>query len=269
MQETDQIIARNELKEGKEGTFKGLSERLSDGGPRYAETPPKDYPFAQSIVEPWNATTAFLFVGIAIYWGIRIWPKKRSYPILITCLPLLLVGGIGGTIYHATRSSRVFFLLDVVPIQMIGILVSIFLWIRLGPTWRTLFSMVGLVALLMSLRLFPMPLQWSINIAYASLAVLILFPLLYTLKRTHFQYGQWILFSFVCFILAWIFRILDVLDSPVLPMGTHWLWHIFGALCTSGLGSYFYRLEVSPLFLRENLRNVSANTVVLAENKER
>jgi hypothetical protein len=28
-----------------------------------------------------------------------------------------------------------------------------------------------------------------------------------------------------------------------LPMGTHWLWHLFGAACTQFLIAYFYRLE--------------------------
>ena len=28
-----------------------------------------------------------------------------------------------------------------------------------------------------------------------------------------------------------------------LPMGTHWRWHVFGAVTTQALYEYFYRLE--------------------------
>ena len=40
-------------------------------------------------------------------------------------LPLLLVGGIGGTLYHGLRSSKANFLLDVIPIYLLGLIVTI------------------------------------------------------------------------------------------------------------------------------------------------
>ena len=32
-----------------------------------------------------------------------------------------------------------------------------------------------------------------------------------------------------------------------LPMGTHWLWHTFGAITTQLVTEYFYRIEGKPL----------------------
>src|SRR5262245_5782442 len=89
--------------------------RMPDGGPRYAETPPDPYaPDAPFPAEPWNALTASVFIVIALAWAWRLRGRYRDYPFLCWCLPILLAGGIGGTLYHATRTSVVLFLLDVV-----------------------------------------------------------------------------------------------------------------------------------------------------------
>ena len=32
-------------------------------------------------------------------------------------------------------------------------------------------------------------------------------------------------------------------QPPLLPMGTHWLWHTFGAISTALVVEYFYLVE--------------------------
>ena len=39
------------------------------------------------------------------------------------------------------------------------------------------------------------------------------------------------------------FRFVDPLTKGVLPMGSHWLWHVLGAVTTAILAEYFYRIE--------------------------
>src|ERR1700722_1830174 len=86
--------------------------RMPDWGPRYTETPPNPYaPNAPSIAEPWNTITASFFIFIVIAWAWRLRGRYNNYPFLCCCMPILLAGGIGGTLYHATRISWVFFLL--------------------------------------------------------------------------------------------------------------------------------------------------------------
>ena len=45
-----------------------------------------------------------------------------------------------------------------------------------------------------------------------------------------------------CFGHAWFFRLVDNAGVVNFPMGTHWLWHAYGAACTMFLFEYFYRV---------------------------
>src|SRR5262245_15072525 len=100
--------------------------QLLDRGPRYTETPPDPYAAgAPLIAEPFTAATAALFVVIAAAWLVRLRGRYGRYPFLMCCLPILLVGGVGGTLYHGLRTHRLFFLLDVIPIQVLALAGSV------------------------------------------------------------------------------------------------------------------------------------------------
>jgi hypothetical protein len=218
-----------------------LHDRLADWGPRYTETPSGEPPFSLSVAEPWNTVSAALFIVLVLIWIGRVRGIFRQLPFFSCCLPILLVGGIGGTLFHATRASPIFFLLDIVPIYGLGLLVALFLWIRLGPRLSYLLGMVACLGLLQIWGQWQLPTQWAVNLSYGSLALIVLLPLGLLLVRSRFRHAQWIYASLSFFVLAWVCRITDVLRP--LPMGTHWLWHLFGAATTWTLGEYIYRVE--------------------------
>lgn len=241
----------SETEEPRTGPDWGLGTNggLPDGGPRYTETPPDPYaPGAPFPAEPWNALTASLFLVIVAAWAWRLRGRSRQFPFLCCCLPVLLAGGIGGTLYHATRTSRVFFLLDVVPISVLGLAGSVFMavryWGRLGwwfvPAAAAFY--VGVNALLFT-AVGPADEQLTINLSYASLAVVVLTPIALVLVRTRFRHGGWVVAGLVAFVIAWFFRLVDLRIGYALPMGSHWLWHAFGAAATALLIEYFYRVE--------------------------
>jgi hypothetical protein len=214
-----------------------------DGGPRYVETPADPNNFSGFVAEPWNAGSALLFIIVAAGWAWVLRGRYRDHSFLTICLPILLTGGIGGVLYHGLRIYRAFFLMDVIPIYILGLTVTVWLWVRLGPKLRHLIGMIALLALLQLISLYQLPRQWAINVSYGSLAVLILAPVLLALIRTRFRQAGWVYTSLACFAIAWIFRISDTIRPPLLPMGTHWLWHTFGALTTLALSIYVYRIE--------------------------
>ena len=227
-----------------------LPDRLPDLGPRYKETPPDPYAAdAPRVAEPFNAATAFLFVLLVAAWGWRLRGRFRRFPFLTSCLVVLLAGGIGGTLYHALRNSPVYFLLDLIPILLLGLAGAIYLTVRLGRQYgatRVILISFGVIAVTAfvvgGLRLLPNTLgTLQVNLSYAAQAVLILVPLGVTLARTRFRYGGFVLAGVGCFGVAWFCRLVD-LQSP-LPMGTHWLWHTFGAVTTWFMIEYFYRVE--------------------------
>lgn len=228
-----------------------IGSRMPDRGPRYQETPRDPYsPNAPIIAEPWNAVTAALFIGIVVFWGWRLRGRYRDYPFLTCCMPILLAGGVGGTLYHATRSSAVFFWLDVVPISVLGLAGAVFMAIRFwgGRGWWFVPAVVAFyvaVNWLMFQVVGPIPSypHLAVNITYASLAVVVLLPVGLVLISTRFRYAGWVVAAVVSFAIAWFFRLVDSEIGPVLPMGSHWLWHLFGAIATALMIEYFYLVE--------------------------
>ncbi|MBX9579799.1 MAG: ceramidase [Gemmataceae bacterium] len=230
--------------------------RLTDWGPRYTETPVDPTgPGAPTVAEPWNTVTAALFVVIVAAWAWRLRGRYRDYPFLCACMPILLAGGVGGVLYHATRASPVYFLLDVIPISLLGLAGAIYLLIKLGQGtgWRrVVVSSLGALAFYAAVNvvLFAgfrgvverVP-NLRVNLSYASLAVLILAPMAVVLVRTRFRHGGWVVAGLVSFVIAWFFRLVDRDVGPYVPMGSHWLWHTFGAITTALVIEYFYLVE--------------------------
>jgi hypothetical protein len=233
----------------------GSGPRLPDGGPIYKETPHDPAALTPGqIAEPWNTATAFLFVLIVLFWAVRLRNRYRHYLFVVTCLPILLAGGIGGTLYHMHRSRYAYFILDVIPIYLLGLAAAVYLVLRLGQKaskMRIAWTVLGAVgaSVFVNLVLFQGLVgrsgnpHWVVNLSYASLAAVILIPLFLVQLKTRFrQYGL-VLAALACFAIAWFMRLADNSFYGDLPMGTHWLWHIFGALTTFALMEYFYRLE--------------------------
>jgi hypothetical protein len=230
-----------------------INGRMDDGGPRYVETPPD--PFAEGaplVAEPWNTVTATFFVWIALYWLWRVRGRFRDFPFLVGCMPILLAGGVGGTLFHGTRAAKFFFLLDVIPISLLGLAGALFMASRLlgqRPPLTRLALVCGVVVFYAVVnRLFfaalgPMNRQLSINLSYASLASIVLVPVILVLWKTRFRHGGWVVSGVLSFAVAWVARLVDQYSAGYLPMGTHWLWHTFGALTTAFMVTYFYRVE--------------------------
>jgi hypothetical protein len=224
------------------------NREMPDGGPRYAETP--NDPFAPETrfpAEPWNTLTAALFIVLAGAWAVRLRGRYRKYPFVSCCLPILLAGGIGGTLYHASRTSFVLFLLDVVPISILGIAGAVYMAVSYwgGRGWwfvpgASAFY-VGVNALLFA-AIGPGK-TLAVNLSYASLAVVVLTPTTLVLLRTRFRHVGWVAGGIVAFAIAWLFRLVDLRIGTSLPMGSHWLWHVFGAVATAFLIEYFYLVE--------------------------
>ena len=226
-----------------------VNGRLPDGGPRYVETPPDPTaPDAPFVAEPWNAVTATFFIWIALYWLWRLRGRYRDYPFMVSCMPILLAGGIGGTLFHGTRAAWLYFLLDVIPISLLGLAGAVYMAFRyFGRTRMWMVVLLVIVYAVMN-RLFffaigPMNRQLSINLSYASLAAIVLTPIALVLWRSRFRHGGWVVVGVISFAMAWVFRLADQYSGEYLPMGSHWLWHTFGAVSTAAVVQYFYQVE--------------------------
>ncbi len=207
-----------------------------DSGPIYQETISGRIP-----VEPFNTYSNILFLFIIIYYSLKVYKDYKNHRFLAWSLPILLMGFIGGTVYHATRSHDVWMYMDWLPIIILCLAVSVYYTIKLKMTRRKRAILIFLVLVLVfGIRLLPLPPGLQTSIGYIATAIGLLLPLItyfYTTKLYHWGY---ILLAFLSFGFAISFRILDRFYY-IMPMGTHWLWHVFGALSVFFLIKYIYK----------------------------
>lgn len=220
--------------------------QMPDGGPHYSETN-----FSNFIVEPYNTITAFLFLVIGLYWFVRLSDQVKTHTFLFWMSAVLLVGSIGGTLYHAFRNSRFFLLMDWLPIVII-ILCTIYycLYHVLKKHYLVLPVFLLLAALQYAGRFVGSGSHnMNVSLRYIGMAVSLLLPLFLYMRANHFREAKWVLMALFSFILAIGFRMGDLFEW--LPMGTHFLWHIFGAIATHSMFWYLYEVR-RPLFMKQD-----------------
>lgn len=217
-----------------------------DGGLIYRETQPEHW-----LVEPWNAFSSLAFLVPALLFIIRLWPQRKTYAFLIFyCAPLLIAGGTGSTLYHAFRSSIWLTFMDFMPIIILTLGLSIYMWRMVLDRWLTtiILSVVFIGLTLFSMRFLSG--QDRVNATYFLRGTFMFLPMLLYAIRSRgtgaFQLGAAILL----FVLALLCRYADEkTDLALLPQGTHFLWHIFCAAGAWYMGLY---LQKNILYQKEH-----------------
>lgn len=225
------------------------AQRGPDGGPTYVETD-----WDAVIREPWNGLTSLVFLVIVGYWLWRLRGEYRRYLFVTFCMVPLAMSSLGSAIYHAFRSHRFFLLMDWVPIAVLAVAAGVYLWVKLLPgRWRWLAAaivpaVVGIQRVNFGLaERGAYPLHWAINGSYALMAAVIIVPLTGVLRRNGWRDWPLPALAVVAFGAALSFRALDADLAWLLPMGSHFLWHLFAAVATAGAVAYFYRLRRAEL----------------------
>ncbi len=96
-----------------------MNQKPIDGGPIYAETD-----LSVLFTEPWNALSSLAILLPAVYWAVRLRGDYRTYSFIFYCIPLLFLGGLGSTLFHAFRVSKWLLLMDVLPTATLTLSVS-------------------------------------------------------------------------------------------------------------------------------------------------
>ncbi|WP_375559463.1 hypothetical protein ACE193_17230 [Bernardetia sp. OM2101] len=215
---------------------------VGDSGPIYQETVLGRLP-----VEPFNTASNLIFLFVIIYWTIKIYPNFRKYRFMTYVIITLSIGYIGGTIYHATRSHEVWLLMDWVPIFILSVSGVVYFFRKLGVHWLIMVVLVLFPFLLMfmlkSMDFIPRSMRNLIE--YTSLALVILLPIFSYLRKTNWLFKGRILIGLLLFCIAIFFRTMDntEMSNDFFPMGTHFLWHTFGALAVHAVISYLYLVK--------------------------
>ena len=216
-----------------------------DSGPIYIETNLARWP-----AEPWNAASNLAFLAIFAWWAWRTRGRWKQQRIIVACLPVLFVGWVGGTVYHANRSSDVWLLMDFLPIATLAFAVSCAYWLKLlGSPWKVLaVAVLPFGAVRVGAWSLPVSDHARISAGYAAMAIGLAAPLSIQAWRTRNPAGRWLVWAMLSFGVALAFRFADRPGAPIagiLPMGSHWLWHLFGALATQFTLEFVY-LDSEP-----------------------
>jgi hypothetical protein len=213
--------------------------RLPDGGPVYSETN-----LSQFIVEPWNTVSAIFFLFIVLYWHFKLKKSKKRNSFLRYSNPILGIGGVGGTLYHAFRSSHYFLIMDYLPILLLCISAGVYFTFKAFPRKRYLLLALAIFVLAQFLAFHFLPAGLSTNVSYALLALSILLPTISWMFKTQFRYYYYVFLALCSFAAALSCRVLDFQGShDIFPMGTHWLWHSFGALACHLMFLYLFSVN--------------------------
>lgn len=211
----------------------------SDDGPVYRETTD----LSQFIVEPWNAYSSLTFLVPAFFF---LWKLRGRYVdnafLVYFCIPMLILGGLGSTFFHAFRSSGWLLAMDVLPIVFLVLALSIWMWLKvLSKKWMIVPVIITFVGLTYLTRI-SLEGQDRISAGYLVRGAMLLIPCFWFLRKTQFKHGRLLFYTTFFLTLALTFRFLDEkVYLEFMPWGTHWLWHVSTAFAACFLGEYLIR----------------------------
>lgn len=208
-----------------------------DYGPIYKETLYGRWP-----VEPYNTLTTILFLIVVLYWWWKIKDNYREHTLIALVLPVIGIGFVGGFLYHSLRNNYAWLLLDWVPIIIAANIAAVYFWRTLIKSWVLAFviTYAPLAIFIASVRVFNFDMHF-LSASYAVLAVSVIAPIVVFVSTRPRVGLRHFLFAVLCVIAAIILRILDRHEAmSFLPMGSHFLWHTFGAMTCYFLVGYVY-----------------------------
>ncbi|MGI4728393.1 MAG: hypothetical protein ACRYFL_01585 [Janthinobacterium lividum] len=214
-----------------------------DGGMIYTETN-----LNHRFPEPLNTITSCFFFLLALYWIFRLKGFSKHYVFLSIASWILLIGSIGGTLYHGLRTYPVFIMMDWLPISILCLLASVYFWIKVSGKWY-----IGITALAVFIGIeitirkvfFVRDLQTAISLNYAAMVLMVLLPLVLLLIKMKGHNWQFIAAALLCFGIALFFRVAD--GWHLLSVGTHFLWHTFGVIATALMFVFLKRIAEDRL----------------------
>ena len=180
--------------------------------------------------EPVNAVTnaAFLIAALLMAWRLRALPPGLGHALVA----VLAAIGIGSYLFH-THANRLTGLMDVLPI-LIFILLYVFAASRDYLGWKGWQAGLAVLAFFpyaaVMLVFFQMVAPWlGSSAGYAPVPVLILLYA-YLLWAKAPATAQGLAIGAGILTLSLTFRTLDGPLCTTLPVGTHFLWHIFNGV---------------------------------------
>ncbi|WP_198170101.1 hypothetical protein [Mucilaginibacter arboris] len=223
-------------------TLKAM-QHPADGGMIYTETN-----LNHSFPEPLNTITSCFFFLLALYWIFRLKGFSKQYVFLSIASWILLIGSIGGTLYHGLRRYPIYIMMDWLPISILCLLASVYFWIKFSGKWFIgVIALIAFIFIEIQIRklMHGNSLQLGISLNYATMVLMVLLPLVLLLLKMKGHNWQFIVAALISFGIALFFRVAD--GWALLTVGTHFLWHTFGAIATALMFVFLKRIAEDKL----------------------
>ena len=180
--------------------------------------------------EPWNAATNLAFIAAGVLLAVvlrRAEPAVRRDPAILCLVALVFIIGVGSGLFH-TFAQFWSMLADVIPITLF-ILLYMYLALRrllALPLWGCL---LGVAVVLVLTVVMPVGFGFSVSTYGVALAAMLGVGGVLHFGRRH-PAGPRILVAAGVFAVSLALRTADLPLCGVLPLGTHFLWHLLNAV---------------------------------------
>ncbi len=182
------------------------------------------------LIEPLNAISNFALFIVA-YFLYRSYCKSKTFKnIYMPLIFLAILIGLGSLSWHVYRSP-ITLLLDMVPVYLLLLFVFYVIVNFLFSKKITIFVLIFYLSVQMFL-LFYVPVEFSYGLPRHIFPFILLLFLILLIYRKVGRVALGLLLPVAVFGLAIIFRAIDLPLCKVIPIGTHFLWHVGNALAT-------------------------------------
>lgn len=175
--------------------------------------------------EPWNAVTNISFL-IAAFCARQLAVRQRFLTLEIsTAIALAVAVGIGSFLFH-TFANTLTVWFDIVPILLLQ---CWFVWLYGHRVMQlSVGSVTALLVILVGGGLAGALVPHILNGSLGYLPALLILAGLANWHRRHGTREPYVLIAATAaFLVALVFRTIDQMVCPAMPIGTHFLWHLF------------------------------------------
>jgi hemolysin III len=122
--------------------------------------------------------------------------------------------------------------MDYTPIFILCLLAAYYFWKQVsGSIVIGIFGILIPFAIIRIIWFFPiLSIAPKIGLSYSILALCLLVPAFLCVRKAKWQGVKFIFLALISFIIAIVCRSIDKGIGANFPMGTHFLWHIFGGI---------------------------------------
>jgi hypothetical protein len=191
-----------------------------------------EQPIIGNYFQPLNTLSNIFFIvaAILLYYYFRTRKIKDAKSIIFLFLIVLI--GLGSFLWHLNKNKVTFFC-DVIPISLFFVAYIYFLItvISKNKIKSAFITGIYLIFIMIGSIFFRSIIENNlINGAYEYILTLFFFTLIwiYTYTKNR-QIFRKLVLVFVLFLLALVFRQADLLVCNYIPIGTHFIWHLFTA----------------------------------------